>query len=322
VTLLSDQELRRRIALELEKFNRKGKAVSQQQAEVGKEEYEKGPIAKAANQSPPPPTGLELLRTPFPPHQISKLPKGTKAQNECASNLKKRCDVCGGWHHPDVIHLDYVGHAALTDRLLEADPAWAWEPLAKGEDGLPRFDPEGGLWIRLTVCGVTRIGYGNAERKSYMDVGSRTKEAIGDALRNAGMRFGAALELWHKGQLHPDEDTDASKDVGVHPSSTALTPERPRGDSEPPKGSARNVTEEAFNALDASAKEVLERKAQDVVAAYAMHGIVKAVDLFQEFNFETEDKLAIWFLFDSELRSSIKREEIRRRTLATERDPV
>jgi hypothetical protein len=66
---------------------------------------------------------------------------------------------------------------------------------------------------------------------------------------------------------------------------------------------------------------VLERKAQDVVAAYAMHGIVKAVDVFQEFNFDVEDKLAIWFLFDSEFRSSIKREEIRRRTLA-ERDPV
>jgi hypothetical protein len=32
---------------------------------------------------------------------------------------------------------------------------------------------------------------------------------IGDALRNAAMRFGAALDLWHKGQLHDVEDTDA-----------------------------------------------------------------------------------------------------------------
>jgi hypothetical protein len=51
---------------------------------------------------------------------------------------------------------------------------------------------------------MTRIGYGNAEGKSYMDIGSREKELIGDALRNAAMRFGAALELWHKGQLHVD----------------------------------------------------------------------------------------------------------------------
>jgi hypothetical protein len=285
--------------------------MTQQQAEVGKEEYETPPrIALGSKTAPPPPTGLELLRQPFPAHQISKLPKGTKAQNECAPNLKRRCEVCGGWHHPDVIHLDYVGHAALTDRLLEADQAWSWDPLALGEDGLPQFDARGGLWIRLTVCGVTRLGYGNAENKSYMDVGAREKEAIGDALRNAGMRFGCALELWHKGQLHLDDDKPDDK-----------PPERPRGDSEPPKGSARNVTEDAFNALDAGAKEVLERKAQDVVAAYAMHGIVKAVDVFQEFNFDVEDKLAIWFLFDSEFRSSIKREEIRRRTLA-ERDPV
>ena len=30
------------------------------------------------------------------------------------------------------------------------------------------------------------------------------KERIGDALRNAAMRFGAALDLWHKGDLHAD----------------------------------------------------------------------------------------------------------------------
>jgi hypothetical protein len=35
------------------------------------------------------------------------------------------------------------------------------------------------------------------------------KEAIGDALRNAGMRFGAALDLWHKGDLH-----DAAEEKG------------------------------------------------------------------------------------------------------------
>jgi len=33
------------------------------------------------------------------------------------------------------------------------------------------------------------------------------KEVIGDALRNAAMRFGCALDLWHKGDLHIEEDT-------------------------------------------------------------------------------------------------------------------
>jgi hypothetical protein len=149
--------------------------------------------------------GLELLREPFPKELISKLPKGTKAQNECPVGDKKKCEICGGFHHPKVIHLDYVGHAALTDRLLDADPTWSWEPLALRE-GLPAFDDSGGLWIKLTVCGTTRIGYGHAEKSNYKEIGSREKEVIGDALRNAAMRFGAALELWHKGDLHPEAE--------------------------------------------------------------------------------------------------------------------
>lgn len=148
---------------------------------------------------------LALLRAPFPENQISKLPKPSKKQNE---ELKadftkgKRCQVCGGWHQPDVVHLDYVGHAALTDRLLDTDPHWAWEPMGFAPDGTPAFDKTGGLWIKLTVCGVTRLGYGAADGKSG---GDAVKEIIGDALRNAAMRFGAALDLWHKGDLHVEE---------------------------------------------------------------------------------------------------------------------
>ena len=149
-------------------------------------------------------SGLQLLRTPFPPHQVGKLAKGSKAQMTCDAREKVNCAVCGGWHHPKLIHLDFVGHAALTDRLLDADPFWTWEPLAL-KDGLPAFDEKGGLWIKLTVCNVTRLGYGNAQESEYKEVGSRDKECIGDALRNAAMRFGAALELWHKGDLHVEE---------------------------------------------------------------------------------------------------------------------
>lgn len=150
-------------------------------------------------------TGLAKLREPFPDNQIGKLPKGTKAQNDCPPGEKINCKVCGGWHHPKIVHLDYVGHAAITARLLDADPMWAWEPMAL-KDGLPAFDSTGGLWIKLTVCGHTRIGYGNAAQSPYKDIGSREKEVIGDALRNAVMRFGSALELWHKGELYAEEE--------------------------------------------------------------------------------------------------------------------
>lgn len=153
---------------------------------------------------------LAKLREPFPAHHISKLPKETKSQADARKADKSlivwKCQVCGGAHHKDAVHLDYVGHAALTDRLLDTDMAWNWEPVAFDDRGLPAFDQQGGLWIRLTVHGVTRLGYGSAAHKPHMEVGAREKEVIGDALRNAAMRFGAALDLWHKGDLHLVEE--------------------------------------------------------------------------------------------------------------------
>lgn len=156
---------------------------------------------------PKKPAGLALLRVPFEAHQTSKLPKqaGWMADKK---NEYRNCDVCGGWHHPKAVHLDYVGHAALTDRLLDADPEWNWEPVTTTETGVPKLDENGGMWIKLTVCGVTRLGYGHPDGKRG---GDAVKEVIGDALRNAAMRFGAALDLWHKGDLHALDGDGTSK---------------------------------------------------------------------------------------------------------------
>lgn len=96
------------------------------------------------------------------------------------------------------VKLDYVGHANVTRALLECDPGWTWEPVALNDDGLPAYDKSGGLWIRLTVCGVTRLGYGD---------GPDPKQRISDALRNAAMRFGVALSLWSKEEFTHDEDS-------------------------------------------------------------------------------------------------------------------
>lgn len=162
----------------------------------------------------PKPTGLALLRVPFPAHQISKLPKPFKRDSQ-----KGNCRECGGYHGLPAMHLDYVGHAALTDRLLDADLNWTWEPVADPKSlGLPVASD--GMWIRLTVCGVTRYGFGNADGKTG---GDAVKEMIGDALRNAAMRFGAALDLWHKGQLHEDEEAPEQ------PAAVAKAPEAPEG---------------------------------------------------------------------------------------------
>lgn len=120
------------------------------------------------------PEDAAALRIPFPAALIGKKPVGG-------------------------IRLDYVGHAAVTDRLLQVDPLWYWEPMSVDEYGAPRFDDNGGLWIRLTVKGHTRIGYGAGDNAGgRKDAANLIKEAISDALRNAAMRFGVALDLWSR----------------------------------------------------------------------------------------------------------------------------
>ena len=139
---------------------------------------------------------LQELRAPFPPDMIEKLPKPLW-KGAWTDKRGGRCNVCHGYHVlEDCIHLDYVGHANTTNRLLEVDPFWEWEPMAYTEAGTPLFS-DGGLWIKLTVCGVTRIGFGD---------GNSVKEVIGDAIRNAAMRFGVALDLWSKIDLHAERN--------------------------------------------------------------------------------------------------------------------
>jgi hypothetical protein len=140
-----------------------------------------------------------LLRAPFKPEEIGKLPRITCGQcrdaqtKNCPKHTKRRCDQCNNWITTEHTHLDYVGHAEVTDRFLQADPLWTWEPLAFDTDGLPKFDTVGGLWIKLTIAGMQRLGYGHANGKKGPDA---IKETIGDALRNAGIRFGVAIDLW------------------------------------------------------------------------------------------------------------------------------
>ena len=114
---------------------------------------------------------------------------------------------------------EYAGHAAVTDRLLEVDPSWTWKFLG---DGTPVFDDVGGIWIELTVCGVTRIGYGFPER---LKGGNAVKEAIGDAIRNAAMRFGVGLEFWFKGDLfaEPDKGQELLSEAQMKEIATALS---------------------------------------------------------------------------------------------------
>lgn len=135
-----------------------------------------------------------------PPDKVSQIPKGgTK--------------------------LDYVGHADVTDILLEHDPLWNWRPMTPEETptGGPALerDAQGrpcGLWIWLTICGLARPGYGSVNASKEEAV----KELIGDAIRNASMRFGVAVTLWSKAERAE--------------STVAPTKTTPKALANPPKG--------------------------------------------------------------------------------------
>ncbi|QFU87844.1 hypothetical protein [Amycolatopsis sp. YIM 10] len=158
---------------------------------------------------------LTALREPFTGKEIGKLPKVTcracsDPKKDCDAHERKKCSTCKAFVSTAHIHLDYVGHAHITERLLNVDPLWSWEPVAFSPHGLPALDDKGGLWIRLTVGGMTRYGYGHEGGGGHHG-GDSMKATIGDAIKNAAMRFGAALDLWKKEPAAPVEATPVSR---------------------------------------------------------------------------------------------------------------
>lgn len=160
------------------------------------------------------------LRKPFPAAEVGKLPRVTcgdcsDKRKNCTEHRKERCKTCLAWVSERHIHIDYVGHADVTSRLLGVDPEWNWEPMAQDERGTPVYDLDDqgqpvGMWIRLTVGGVTRLGYGSVPSGQSDAV----KVLIGDALRNAAMRFGVALDLWAKGDRADPSAENATASAG------------------------------------------------------------------------------------------------------------
>lgn len=104
------------------------------------------------------------LREPFPKEQIGKLPATQKRPA-----------------------LDFVGHAAVTDRLNNVAPDWNYTIDEQ-------FSNDGTFWVRgtMTIGGITRVEYGD---------GDDPKDAIGNFIRRAAMRFGVAIDLWSRQEL-------------------------------------------------------------------------------------------------------------------------
>lgn len=147
---------------------------------------------------------LALLSKDFPASQVEKLPKPLKGGRDqprfqCRPGTQASADGyhCGGYHSR-AIHLDYIGHATITERLNEVDPFWTIDFMVKQpETGEPKVDAEG-TWFVMTVLGVSRPCIGDAGGKGLTANGR--KELMGDAIRNGAMRFGVGTYLWSKSE--------------------------------------------------------------------------------------------------------------------------
>jgi hypothetical protein len=151
------------------------------------------------------------LRKPFPSGTVGKLPKPYKKDSP-----KGKCSECGGYHGLPAVHLDYVGHAAVTDRLnsVAGPDNWSLEPIAYDQFGSPVTDSKGQFWCKLTILEASKLCVG--------DGATSAKELLGDALRNGAMRFGIALDLWTKDELESHLDQPELKNE--KPTQATVTP--------------------------------------------------------------------------------------------------
>ena len=196
------------------------------------------------------------LMADFRAEQVCFLPRTWC--RDCADAVKSRSGKCCGNHrvingcprcHAKItdahVDLEYVGHADVRARLCEADPLWTWEPFFEMPGGhlACMGDSPVGMWIRLTIGGVTKPGYGSCDRGKPEAI----KELIGDALRNAALSFGVGWKLWAKGDRKGEQ---AEVQEGI-PADDAQTPaKRQRG--KPPERAPGNLPRNADGSLSRS----------------------------------------------------------------------
>ena len=200
----------------------------------------------------------------------------------CGDHKEIRCQKCKTKITEAHTCLDFVGHADVRARLCEVDPEWTWEPFEfPGTGSLILADGSPvGLWIHLTVGGVTKPGYGSCDKGKQ----EALKELIGDALRNAGLSFGIAWKLWAKGERTGSDGEDSGQRSAPDSFDNA-TPARPNGngngaprgqvarpaaqpptavpDDAEPDQDAQQYADEAHGALTVSDVEAIHQRARE-----------------------------------------------------------
>jgi hypothetical protein len=209
-------------------------------------------------------------------HQYKACGKTTEIGGEKLEHRAVKCKDCGQKVTRAHSHLDYVGHANVTKRLLDADPRWSWRPMARdvpeqvmlaaiatGDQAIiaqviASYPPklielevgngrkERVLWGELVIHDedgneVVTPGVGDAKGKLWGP--DALKEMIGDFLRNSGQRRGLAWKLWAKqlaDQNKRDRGMGGADDPGGYAARAAIFDQDQAGEgTQAPQGQGR-----------------------------------------------------------------------------------
>jgi hypothetical protein len=179
----------------------------------------------------------DWLRKPFKPEQIGRIPasKGRPA-------------------------LDFVGHAAVTDRLNRIAPDWTYTV-----DNMSSIGDQ--VWIRgtMTIGGISRPEFGD---------GADPKEAIGNFIRRGAMRFGVAIDLWSREELEaspaagPAQAVTPSAGVATKgEAALASTGPSPAGETVPPTGTTERLGEGRSDPVGGASSAPLAGDSADTASA-------------------------------------------------------
>lgn len=230
----------------------------------------------------------QKLRWPFPTDLVCYRPQpwcracGDAKSRVCGDHKKQWCDTCKQSLTEAHTDLAYIGHADVNERLDLVDPEWWWRPRSVSVDGElmkqalmeghdtfahfldnlpPAYDNEGGMWIEMVIHNddgqpVHRLGYGDAPGKRGS---SAIKEIIGDAIRNAAMRYGVARYLWSRSEIALAKSGQPSKKR--EPAARKTQPARPRNQGPRDEGvsPAQVIAQTAFEYSRAGSGKTIEQ---------------------------------------------------------------
>lgn len=170
------------------------------------------------------PEVARALAKPFDSQQVGKLPRGG---DDVPKGQWSRCRECKQKTPPNHFHVDYIGHAVVTDRLnsVVGPAGWSWTLVTVERD-------QGGRLLavvgEMTVLEHTKGPEIGTPAQTQREYGDALKSAISDYICRAAMRFGVALDLWAKQQLESaSAATQESEDNALTDSSPS-----PRGVAE------------------------------------------------------------------------------------------